>query len=192
MIIVRDKGVVYIAQSLPRLADEKGFGFTKRDTLNPKNINLFKLNGSSAIGGIYSSDDRIYHAYKTIEGVRGRLTMNKMVNDVLPEIQRITELIGWEPKDHDDRENPFDCFFIARDDTSFRISLSGSIIEMESDVDYTGGDFYVSQVYEAQMMENTLERIKNAYHVAEIMEFERYFPIAIIDTKSQKIKIYEE
>jgi hypothetical protein len=192
MIIARDKDTVYIAQSLSRLAGENNLRFTKRDTLNQKNINLFKLNGSSTIGGIYSRDGKCYHAYKIIEGVRGKLTIEKMVNNVLPKIQEITEMIGWSPKDNDDRENPFDCFFIARDDTAFRLSLSGSIIEMESDVDYAGGDFYVAQAYEAQTMENTLERIKNAYHVAEIMEFERYFPIAIIDTKSQKIKIYEE
>ncbi|MBQ7761446.1 MAG: hypothetical protein IJ400_05255 [Clostridia bacterium] len=192
MLIVKENGVVYIAQSLATHRNGKGLWLTKTDLTNPNNTSLFKLFRSRVIGGIYADDGNCYHAYKTIYDVRGPLSVDKIVNEVLPAIKETTELIGWDPDENDGSLNPYVYLVLARDGDAFKIHRGGAVIEIEKDCEAIGEDFLEEIICESKTELCAVERIKKAYHVAEKLQFKTKFPIAIIDTKSLKIKIYED
>lgn len=193
MLIVREKGIVYLVESLGENISDKDLKLSYRDLMNPRNCSLFKFRLSKVIGGISTNESSLGHPYKTIYDLRGELTAEKIVNEILPVIQETTDLIGWNPEDHEGAKHPYDNFILARGDVVFRIHRSGAVIEIESDCEATGTDYLRKMVYDASEMQGeAIDKIRNAYHEAERLFFIKSFPIAIIDTKSQKIKIYEE
>ena len=193
MLIVREKGIVYLAESLGENVSDKNLKFSYRDITNPHNCSLFKFKLSKVIGGICTRESTLGHPYKTICNLRGELTIEKIVNEILPLIQETTDLIGWDPSEHDKEKHPFDHFVLARGDRVFKIHKGESVIEIEADCEAVGDDYLRKMVYDASEMQgDAIDKIRNAYHEAERLFFTKSFPIAIIDTKSQKIRIYED
>lgn len=178
-VLAKEKKVTYLATSISHytLSD-----FNKDTFSIPSNLPFFKLLGSdNTIVAVYPSlrDSDVLRYEKLFTGT---LTFTKVIKEIIP---RIKKLLGKSNRLNDDGTIN-SAILIAKNDITFIISAELKVFKIEKDTDLLN-----SSIVEATLLLNTHISPNKRLSIALKAELDSgnnlTFPIALLDTKSQKI-----
>lgn len=184
MLVLKHEKCVYCAVSYGTYVltgTDQGFFY------NAENINVWKVKGNAhtiMAGGNKVRDNDLL---RYVPLFKGELTMEKIINDIIPKMVNIFELYGRMEKN----QHFGNTYYIAQNDKAFQINPDRSVTY----IDRSAATHYDDLIHASTLLtshKDTIKIIREAYEKSMVYYGNLHLPIAYMNTKTQKLMYIKE
>lgn len=181
MIVLKHNGIVYIAVSQ---AYQKDMDAIRTGKVNPENIKAYHPQNRK--NQLIATDcvTCVTEALRYIKIFPKTLNSKTLVLDVFPLLTQMTEFYSMEQKGYSSN-----LFVFAKDSEAYAVYKDGTCLEIEDVFVNTDSSEIGIGVYDAKNIENPIEFFRSAFATHEELCGEIMFPVAVLSTKDNKIKV---
>lgn len=181
LIALKDEGKVYLAYNLRGLPLED---FDGEDYILEDNVPIWKVKNGCIMGFADDPDEADFIRYD--KGLfRGEINIYNLLENILP---AMLEKLDYYHK-LDKERNLANDYIIAQGGSAYYIYGAGEIEELEDYFCIGKGSNAAKSSLDLTSGQSAAERIKRAYETVEASQNIPAYPIALMDTKDQKLEI---